>query len=56
MDDPVRKNSRRAVRVALPGLLIFVICLGIVVPMLSVGAGNDNQSSLDDNRSHRSNV
>ncbi len=56
MDDLMQRIPRRIVSVVLHGLLVSVICSGILVPMLSAEAGSDNQSSLDDNRSHRSNV
>ena len=51
MDDPMRKNSRRTVSIALPGLLIIVICLGVFVSMHSAGARDDTQLPLDENLS-----
>jgi heat shock protein HslJ len=47
----VRKNSRRAVRVALVGLLVFVVCLGVLVFTHSAGARDDTRLPLDGNPS-----
>ena len=48
--EPVRKNSRRAVRVALAGLLVFVVCLGVLVFTHSAGARDDTQLPLNDDQ------
>jgi heat shock protein HslJ len=51
MDDLMRRIPRRAVSVALTGLLVFVICLGIFVSMHSAGVRDDTQLLLDGNLS-----
>ena len=51
MADLMRRIPRRIVRIALPGLFIFVICLGILVSMHSAGARDDTQLPLDDDQS-----
>lgn len=47
----MRKNSRRAVRVALAGLLVFVVCLGVLVFTHSAGARDDTRLPPDGNPS-----
>ncbi|WOX56100.1 META domain-containing protein [Methanoculleus palmolei] len=51
MADLMRRIPRRIVSVALTGLLVFVICLGILVSMHSAGARDDTQLPLNDDRS-----
>ncbi|NLB00173.1 MAG: META domain-containing protein [Methanomicrobiales archaeon] len=51
MDDLMRRIPRRIVKVTLPGLLIFVICLGFFVSMHSAGARDDTQLPLNDDPS-----
>jgi len=47
----MRKNSQRAVRIALAGLLVFVVCLGVLVFTHSAGARDDTRLPPDGNPS-----